>query len=668
MKVGVSVIVGAALLIGAAPAAAAVVNVSSDANEGPGSLRAAIEAANPGDLVQIEAGVNPVLSAEIAVDKTLDIRGIGASTTTIDGGDLTRIFSVGTVQPEIDVIVEGLTLTGGHAPDGAAGANETGTEPGEEAEPGGDGTHGGAILSAADNLELREVLLEGNRAGNGGGGGEAPDISGVSGAGGAGGDGGAVYNQAGSLVVYRSTLVGNEAGDGGHAGLGPGSFVTAGDGGDGGAIASEGGLTVIESTLAANSAGQGGPLATGAFGTPVLASEGGSGGAVVNDGSTFLVEASTFAANKAGQGGSGAPQGGFPPGPRPGGRGGDGGAIFAAAGENSIENSTFFENAAGKGGTGTPAAPFGTGGAGGPGGDGGAIAAGGVSGALAYAVTAVANAAGAPGAGGLASPIGGGAGSPGPEGSGGAFAQLTTGEIGVHASIAASNVGVEANCTAGVEDAGDNLAFPEASGCSGFAEGDPKLDAAGLADNGGPTETVALEAGSAALDLVPVEDCLTVSQAPLEFDQRGEPRPDGPACDAGAYEGLKAEPEPEPEPEVPGGAGGGGGPAQGGPAAGPAPVIGPPGTRWQRRPKSRIVVRKGKASVKLRFLSPQSGATFQCKLGRARYRPCRSPKTYLLKPGRHTVKVRAMLSGVPDPTPLSASIQVVRVEPKPVGR
>jgi hypothetical protein len=46
-----------------------------------------------------------------------------------------------------------------------------------------------------------------------------------------------------------------------------------------------------------------------------------------------------------------------------------------------------------------------------------------------------------------------------------------------------------------------------------------------LADNGGPTETMALPEGSPALD---------AGHGCPETDQRGEPRPD--PCDLGAYE------------------------------------------------------------------------------------------------------------------------------------
>jgi hypothetical protein len=53
-----------------------------------------------------------------------------------------------------------------------------------------------------------------------------------------------------------------------------------------------------------------------------------------------------------------------------------------------------------------------------------------------------------------------------------------------------------------------------------------------LADNGGPTRTHALAIGSPALDASPDDaTCPTI-------DQRGNPRPRGPACDIGAFEGV----------------------------------------------------------------------------------------------------------------------------------
>ncbi|HSL73071.1 MAG TPA: choice-of-anchor Q domain-containing protein, partial [Ilumatobacteraceae bacterium] len=57
-----------------------------------------------------------------------------------------------------------------------------------------------------------------------------------------------------------------------------------------------------------------------------------------------------------------------------------------------------------------------------------------------------------------------------------------------------------------------------------------------LADNGGPTQTIALGAGSQAIDAVPESACLDASGAALAVDQRGVTRPQGASCDIGAFE------------------------------------------------------------------------------------------------------------------------------------
>ena len=60
-----------------------------------------------------------------------------------------------------------------------------------------------------------------------------------------------------------------------------------------------------------------------------------------------------------------------------------------------------------------------------------------------------------------------------------------------------------------------------------------------LASNGGPTQTMALQAASPAVGAVPVGSCVDASGAPLPVDQRGSPRPSPShptACDIGAFE------------------------------------------------------------------------------------------------------------------------------------
>jgi hypothetical protein len=59
-----------------------------------------------------------------------------------------------------------------------------------------------------------------------------------------------------------------------------------------------------------------------------------------------------------------------------------------------------------------------------------------------------------------------------------------------------------------------------------------------LANNGGPTQTHALQAGSAAIDAVPSGQCSDVSGNPVTQDQRASSRTTEGPCDAGAYEAL----------------------------------------------------------------------------------------------------------------------------------
>ena len=94
-------------------------------------------------------------------------------------------------------------------------------------------------------------------------------------------------------------------------------------------------------------------------------------------------------------------------------------------------------------------------------------------------------------------------------------------------SIIASNQAVfDQNCDGVITDLGGNVEFGDASCPSGFLRADPHLSP--LAGNGGPTQTIALQSGSAAIHHV--RTCV------LGSDQRGVGRPVGAACDSGAYE------------------------------------------------------------------------------------------------------------------------------------
>jgi hypothetical protein len=106
--------------------------------------------------------------------------------------------------------------------------------------------------------------------------------------------------------------------------------------------------------------------------------------------------------------------------------------------------------------------------------------------------------------------------------------------------------GVGGNCGGTITDAGYNISDDTTcgfakTGSANNGDGiDPLLSTAGLANNGGPTETIALDSESPAIDAIPLADCTDQSSPPkrITTDQRGAPRPDAGEvyCDIGAYE------------------------------------------------------------------------------------------------------------------------------------
>ena len=230
-----------------------------------------------------------------------------------------------------------------------------------------------------------------------------------------------------------------------------------------------------------------------------------------------------------GNGGSGTTTGGA------GGAGGSasaGGGLSSVTGTLSATNSTFGSNVSGSGGAGGSGGPGatagGNGASGGAGGDGGGVSVSNPTSSSLLSVTAAGNipgAAGAAGSGGTG-PTAGSAGTAGTAGStGGVFDQGSTTTL--RNTLLASNGG--GNCSGSVLDGGHNLRFAGGGCPATFASGDPNLGP--LQNNGGPSATVSLQPGSAAIDKVPPSG----AGCPAT-DHRGVPRPSGPACDIGAYE------------------------------------------------------------------------------------------------------------------------------------
>lgn len=77
-----------------------------------------------------------------------------------------------------------------------------------------------------------------------------------------------------------------------------------------------------------------------------------------------------------------------------------------------------------------------------------------------------------------------------------------------------------------------------------------------------------------------------------------------------------------------------------------------------KHPPSVIETSKPKAKVKFVFGAAKAGV-FECKLDKANYKPCTSPKTYKVQPGKHKFRVRALTAGVAG-KPAKFKFKVVR--------
>jgi CSLREA domain-containing protein len=524
-------VIACALWASAAEAATITVNATEDAvaNDGHCSLREAITAANNDqasgvkagecakgegpDTIVLPAGIYKLTrfgahedansTGDLDLTSAITIQGAGSASTKINGavneaGSASdRVMDIHGVR----VTIEGVMIYQGRAPSTTGSGGQDG---------------GGILIDAGSNVTVSESRVIGNLAGNG-----PVDER--------GGNGGGIAN-AGTLTISAGEVSENasgtsNSGPGFPTGIGGGIWNTGTltiedsllfenftairsdedvTGGDGGAIASSGpSLTIDASTLSTNGTSKGGANGSGE-------KRGGNGGAILSTAGALSLSDSTVTANRTGMGG----------GIFDGEVGGSGGGVMVEGGSATLVNDTFNGNATGAGGNGDLAPPEQHGGDGGPG---AAIAATGGS-ALSLANSTIAD---------NLTGIGGTGAKPGRRGSG----ALNVGSgANVRATIFANNEG--GNCTGAPTDGGHNIAF--GGGCpAGFSGGDPML--APLQDNGGPTSTMALGAGSAALDQLPVGGSCPAS------DQRGVARPQGPACDIGAYE-LAPLPIPAPGP------------------------------------------------------------------------------------------------------------------------
>jgi hypothetical protein len=472
--------------------------------------------------IDVPAGTY-MITGTLQITRATAIVGAGVTATTISGGGTMRVFDIG---PNVQARISGALITGGSSP-----APTCGSSCSPQA-----GSDGGGILNDG-TLTVANVDIIGNSASAGLAGNAGvmlcttgcPAVPGQNG--GHGGNGGGIAND-GNLTVIDSTFANDTAGAGaagtrGSSGTGSDDSAgqnggNGGDGGAGGGIYNAPGATAtISGSLvdvdAAGAGGNGGNGSTATLnntngGTGGAAGNGGLGGGIANLG-TLILTTSTIATNTGGAGGNGG-AGGSGLGSGSGGSGGDGGVGgngggIAATGSaivdtTILQNDTIAANSTRTGGTGGFISGV-------PGVGAGVFSSAAAQVTLGF-VTVAGNA---------------NNGSAGPYGSG---IYVASGTVEAAGSIVSGNGGgAQGNCDGSVTDGGHNVAYQAGSsgGCPGIV-GDPKLGT--LGPNGDPAQTMALGAGSAAANVVPLAACSVTT------DQRGVPRPQGGACDAGAYQ------------------------------------------------------------------------------------------------------------------------------------
>lgn len=303
---------------------AAVLTVTSLADSGPGSLRAAVAASAAGDTIQF-AVTGPInLFSAINIPHSLSVQGPGPAELIIDAGHHDRAFITAGL-----VVLSGMTIQNGLA----QGINGLDGPPGQNGFIGTD-AQGGGILdtnSSSDCLTLVDCWLDSNMAiaGNGGkGGNNAPNVPMVGDGGGGGTATGGAVEFVGLLTNINCTFSHNRA-IAGHGGNGGTNLFFADANGGVGAPGGDAGGGVMDSpnlawcyncTFSGNSAAGGAGGVGGGNGpsvTPGPGGNGGGGGRGLGGASTVyfaryfcctIVSNSAFA-GVAGSGGSGLPPG-----------------------------------------------------------------------------------------------------------------------------------------------------------------------------------------------------------------------------------------------------------------------------------------------------------------------------------------------------------------------
>ncbi|MDA8082106.1 MAG: hypothetical protein M0024_00440 [Nitrospiraceae bacterium] len=259
------------LLSGPASVGAATYTVINLNDNGPGSLRQAINDAN-GTLgtstVNFSVtGTITLTTGELYIISSVRINGPGSGSLTVSGNSASRVFNVNANH----VIISGITIRGGVTGLGGGGINNTGS------------------------LIVRDCTIDGNSAnasfGGGINNGGTLDIYNTTITNNFGGMAGGAINNYGTLTIMGSTIYGNTSPSYG-AGINSGGilnivsssiFSNTGTSScrGGGLLNSGGSATISGSTISSNTSGSGG------------------GGGIVNDGVTMTITDSTISNNSA---------------------------------------------------------------------------------------------------------------------------------------------------------------------------------------------------------------------------------------------------------------------------------------------------------------------------------------------------------------------------------
>lgn len=283
------------------------------------TLRAAIQEANAvfgSDTITFSLPAGSTITLNSALDilsGTLTITGPGAAQLTVrrssaGGTPNFRIFRINNGQT---VSISGLTITNGRTADGVPASGL-----------GGSGEFGGGILNAG-SLTLNDMVITGNRTGDGG-------TSGGSNTGGFGGFGGGI-NSTGSLTMTNVTVSNNTTGNGAVGFFG-------GSGGRGAGIYFAGTtLTMTDCVVSGNVAGNGINGTSGGS-----SGSGGDGGGILAESGTLLLTRVVINDNHAG---AGAPSIIVSTG------GNGGGMLTFPAVTSTMRNCSVINNGSGQGGT-----------------------------------------------------------------------------------------------------------------------------------------------------------------------------------------------------------------------------------------------------------------------------------------------------------------------------